>query len=109
MLLPCLQVKHEGGTMTAYMIAQVEVQDPEAYSLYTARTPDLISKYGSCFIVRGGNPEALEGQLPGSRIVVIAFEDRAAAERFYHSSEYQEIIPLRHAASTGVACIVDGV
>lgn len=95
--------------MTAYMIAQVEVEDPEAYSLYTARTPDVISRYGGRFIVRGGNPEVLEGALPGSRIVVIAFEDRAAAERFYRSPEYQEIIPLRLAASTGVSCIVDGV
>ncbi len=95
--------------MTAYMIAQVEVADPDAYSLYTAQTPGLIEQYGGRFVVRGGNPEVLEGTLPGSRIVVIAFDDRAAAERFYRSPEYQKILPLRLAASTGISCIVDGV
>ncbi len=95
--------------MTAYIIAQIEVKDPEAYSRYTARTPDVIASFGGRFVVRGGDPEVLEGSLPGSRIVVIAFDDRATAQRFYHSPAYQEILPLRLAASTGVSCIVEGV
>ncbi len=94
--------------MTAYLIAQIEVNDPEAYSRYTARTPDVIAQFGGRFVVRGGDPEVLEGSLPGSRVVVVAFENRAAARRFYDSPEYQEILPLRLAASTGVSCIVDG-
>ncbi len=94
--------------MTAYLIAQIDVQDPEAYSLYTARTPAVIAQFGGRFVVRGGNPEVLEGRLVGQRIVVIAFPERAAAERFYRSPDYQAILPLRLAASTGASCIVDG-
>ncbi|GAB5467647.1 MAG: hypothetical protein Kilf2KO_06770 [Rhodospirillales bacterium] len=95
--------------MTAYIIAQIEVTDPDAYSLYTAQTPGVVAAHGGTFIVRGGDPEVLEGSLPGSRIVVIAFADRAAAQGFYNSDAYQEILPLRLAAATGAACIVDGV
>ena len=94
--------------MTAYVIAQIEVKDPEAYKLYTARTPAAIEQFGGRFIVRGGNPEVIEGSLPGSRVVVIEFADRAAAERFYHSAEYQEILPLRLKAASGALCIVEG-
>ncbi len=94
--------------MTAYLIAQIEVKDPEGYSRYTARTPDVIAKFGGRFIVRGGDPDVLEGKLPGGRVVVIAFADRAAAETFYHSEDYQAILPLRLAASSGAVCIVQG-
>ncbi len=94
--------------MTAYLIAQVDVKDPEAYTLYTDRTPAVVESFGGRFIVRGGNPNVLEGALVGPRVVVIAFPDRETAERCYHSPEYQEIIPLRQAASTGALCIVDG-
>ncbi len=94
--------------MTAYVIAQIEVKDPEAYKRYTDRTPGVIEQYGGRFIVRGGNPEVLEGKLAGSRVVVIEFPDRAAAERFYHSAEYQEILPLRLNVAGGALCIVEG-
>ena len=60
-------------------------------------------------LVRGGEPDAIEGQMPGQRIVVIEFADRAAAKKFMTSPEYQAIIGIRHAASTGAGVIVDGV
>jgi len=94
--------------VTAYVIAMIEVADPGAYSTYTARTPDVIAQFGGRFVVRGGDPQVLEGTLPGSRVVVIAFPDRGRAEEFYRSNAYQEILPLRLAAATGSLCIVDG-
>ena len=48
--------------MSAYLIAEVEVTDPEAYKAYMARTPAAIHKHGGRFIVRGGgNAVSLEG------------------------------------------------
>lgn len=95
--------------MPAYLIAQVDVTDPEAYKLYAARTPGVIEQYGGRFVVRGGDPAALEGELAAPRVVVIAFADRAAVRRFYDSPEYQAIVPLRKAASKGSIMVVDGV
>jgi len=95
--------------MAAFVIALIDVTDPEAYKLYTAHTPRVIEQYGGRFVVRGGNPEALEGELAASRFVVIEFADRAAAKRFYESSDYQEIVPLRQAASSGRMAVVDCV
>lgn len=51
---------------------------------------------------------SLEGAAP-NRVVVIEFPDKATAERFYHSPDYQEILRLRFATSTGRLFIVEGV
>ena len=94
--------------IAAYIIAEIDVTDPEAYKAYTARTPAAIQKYGGKFIVRGGgNTLSLEGA-PPQRIVVIEFPDKAAAERFYRAPDYQEILKLRLAASIGRMFIVEG-
>jgi uncharacterized protein (DUF1330 family) len=95
--------------MAAYIIAEIEVSDPETYDKYKARTPGVIEQYGGRFIVRGGKAQVLEGDRQTERLVVIEFPDVAAARRFYDSPEYQAIIGLRHRASKGRLILVDGV
>jgi uncharacterized protein (DUF1330 family) len=51
----------------------------------------------------------VEGGWSPGRIVVVEFPDMAAARRFYHSPEYQKILPLRLRASKGKAILVEGV
>ena len=50
----------------------------------------------------------LEGEPWAHRLVIIQFPDLAAAQGFYDSPEYQEIIPLRTRASDGALLIVEG-
>ncbi len=94
--------------MPAYIIGEIEITDPETYKRYTAQTPGVIGKFGGRYIVRGGNGEAVEGAAP-KRVVVIEFPDKATAKRFYNSPEYQEILKIRHSASSGRLFLVDGV
>ena len=94
--------------MAAYIVAQVKVTDPDAYQAYRQATPGVIAKFGGRFIIRGGEPEVLEGNWQVQRLVVIAFDSVEAARRFYHSPEYQEIVPLRQAASEGTLAILPG-
>jgi len=94
--------------MAAYIIAEVEVSDPETYATYRAQTPGVIARYGGRFIVRGGAAETLEGEREPARLVVIEFPDRDAARRFYDSPEYQAIIGLRQRAATSRVILVEG-
>ena len=94
--------------MAAYLIANVDVKDPDAYQNYVAQTPGLVEKFGGKFIVRGGDFEMLEGQLPLARVVVLEFADMDAARKFYHSPEYQEVLKIRLAAAESQAFLVDG-
>ncbi|MEZ5818313.1 MAG: DUF1330 domain-containing protein [Hyphomicrobiaceae bacterium] len=94
--------------MTAYVIAEVEVTDAEAYKLYADKAPGVTLPAGGKYLARAGHVEALEGEPPRSRVVVIEFEDLEKARAFYYGKAYQEIIPLRQAASKGRLFLVDG-
>jgi uncharacterized protein (DUF1330 family) len=94
--------------MSAYLIANVDVRDPDAYQDYRSRTGAIVEKHGGRLIVRGGTVHHLEGEPWAHRLVVIQFPDLAAARGFYDSPEYQAIIPLRTGVSNGALLIVEG-
>jgi uncharacterized protein (DUF1330 family) len=95
--------------MPAYLVAEMEVSDPETYARYRTQVPEVIAAYSGRFLVRGGSTEAKEGTPPAGRVVVIEFPDMVAARRFYHSPDYQAILPLRLTASQGRLYLVEGV
>ncbi len=95
--------------MAGYIIARVNVTDPEKYQDYTAVTPGLIAKYGGCFIVRGGETATLEGPEETGRIVVVEFDSLEQAKAMYESEEYQAAIKLRAGAATAQFIAVAGV
>ena len=94
--------------MAAYVIAEVDVKDVEKYKLYADRAPGVTQPAGGKYLARAGKVECLEGTPPKSRVVVIEFKDMEAARAFYYGRAYQEIIPLRQAASEGRLFLVEG-
>jgi uncharacterized protein (DUF1330 family) len=74
--------------LTAYVIAEVKVSDPQRYEGYKALSPGAIRSAGGRFIVRGGAVEVLEGKWNPDRIVVVEFDNMAAAKAFYESALY---------------------
>ena len=94
--------------MPAYVFVDVEVTDPDTYQSYATQVPPLVKQYGGKYLVRGGNPEKVEGDRQPSRVVILAFDDKAAAKRFYNSAEYQQIIGLRHRAATSSMILLEG-
>ena len=94
--------------MTAYIIARIDVTDPQDYMTYASQTVALAEKAGGRFLVKGGEQETVEGEAR-SRQVLIEFPDRAAAIAWYNSAEYQEILPIALRASVRDIVVVDGV
>lgn len=95
--------------MTAFIIASVNVTNPEKYKEYQALTPEAIAKNGGKFVVRGGAMEVLEGQWPRPRVVVIQFDSMDAAKRFYSSAEYTAARALREGAAEFSMIVVEGI
>ena len=95
--------------MAAYVIADMHIDNPDAYATYRAGVPATLEKYGGTFRVRGGAVEQGEGTWQPGRVVVIEFKDMAAAKAWYHSPEYQAILPIRLGASHGSLIFVQGV
>ena len=94
--------------MSAYLIANVDVHDPDG--LRSVSQPHRRHRRAAWwrFIVRGGTVHQLEGEPWAHRLVIIQFPDLAAAQGFYDSPEYQEVIPLRTLVSDGALLIVEG-
>jgi uncharacterized protein (DUF1330 family) len=95
--------------MAAYVIADVDIADPEKYKEYTAHTPESIAAHGGRFIARGGRCEVLEGEWEPGRVVVIEFPSMDAALGWYRSDDYQELAKIRQSASTAKILVVEGV
>ena len=81
--------------MPAYVIVDIDVTDPERYEQYKAATPATLEAGGGRFLVRGGEVTILEGDWQPSHLVVLEFENVAAAERWYESAAYQAAKKLR--------------
>lgn len=92
----------------AYLLAQVTIEDPEGYEAYRSQTGAIVDRFGGRFIVRGGTLHPLEGQPDFERLVIIEFPDLESAQGFYHSREYQELIPHRTANSTATLFFAEG-
>jgi uncharacterized protein (DUF1330 family) len=95
--------------VAAYVIASIDVTDPDLYAEYRAQVPATIEQYGGRFVVRGGDKEVLEGSWDPPRIVVLEFPDADTARRWHSSEEYAPLIELRQRASNGHLVLVDGV
>jgi uncharacterized protein (DUF1330 family) len=94
--------------MAAYVLAEVEVTNPEGYKEYTSHVPATIARYGGRFLVRGGASEALEGDWPKVRRVIIEFPDLATAKRWWQSPEYEKPKAMRLANSKGRLILLEG-
>jgi len=94
--------------MPAYIIAQINITNPDKYAEYAKLAGPANAKYNGRFLVRGGNKHTLEGDIPYQRIVVTEFPDVDSAKRFYNSVEYQAAREKRLGAADFNMVIVEG-
>jgi uncharacterized protein (DUF1330 family) len=94
--------------MEAFVIAAETIKDESKFAEYRKAVPATLEAFGGKFVVRGGDQKLLEGEWPHSRLVIIEFPSREAAEGWYYSPEYQNIIGLRHGSSAGNLVLVEG-
>lgn len=95
--------------MAAYLIAKVEIDNPEIYADYTAKSPEIIEKFGGKFLSRAGAMDVLEGDDFSGRIVIVEFPDRTAACNFYRSEEYQAARLIREPIASAQFIVVEGI
>ncbi|WP_412736581.1 DUF1330 domain-containing protein [Krasilnikovia sp. MM14-A1259] len=94
--------------MTVYAIAQLSIHDRDGYGRYVAAFMPVLQQYGGRLLVADEQPEIVEGQWDGDKVVVVAFPDRDALIAWANSAEYQQISKDRHAATNGVVLAVRG-
>jgi uncharacterized protein (DUF1330 family) len=95
--------------MPAYVIVETDITDPEQYEQYKAAAAKAVTASGGRYVVRGGELAVFEGDWDPARLVVLEFEDLAAARRWYESAGYQEAKRLREGAARLRMVAVQGV
>jgi len=93
--------------MSAYVIVEIEVTDPDEYAAYGKLAEASVTRHGGRFLVRGGETEVIEGEW-SPRMVVLEFEDLDAIRRWYHSEDYQACVGMRLRSSKGRMIAVAG-
>ena len=94
--------------MAAYLIADIEVRDREAYEEYRKRVPASLLPYDGKFIARGGATETLEGDWQPARIIVIEFPTAERAKAWWNSAEYRDAKAMRQRAASTRMILVEG-
>jgi len=96
--------------MSAFLIVDTKISNPEAYEEYKAQARPIAEKYGGVYRARGGALEVIEDDLwTPTRLVIVEFPDMASAQAFAHSKEYAPVAALRHANAECTVVILDGV
>ena len=97
-----------GAAPKAYVVAEIDVKDREAYRDYVAAAFPVIQKYGGRFLTRGGTTVAVEGRPPAERVMIIEFASLEQAKAFEYSKDYTQIAPLRQRSADSRLFIVEG-
>lgn len=94
--------------MTAIIIGRMQVHSRDWMADYFEKIPLVVEAHSGRFLVRGGDPEKLEGdeRLPDAAFI-LEFPDREHAKKFWDSDEFQKLAVLRRSGSTLDAFLVD--
>lgn len=95
--------------MSAYIIADVTVTNPEQMAEYRVWSTRAMQEFGAEVLVRGGTIEVLEGDWHPTRLVVLKFTDLAQAKAMYHSETYTHARKIRENAGIMRMLVVEGV
>lgn len=96
--------------MSAYAYVEVTVTNPEGMGPYRDKVSDTVAAHGGKYLVLGGETEVLEGNIGEHAMkVLLEFPTMEAARGWYHSPEYQAIIPSRVQSSDCNFLLIDGV
>ena len=95
--------------MAGYVIAELDVTDPEGFERYRTLVPATIERYGGRYLARGGSSEPVEGGWTPKRIVNLEFPSVERASDWLDSEDYAEARGIRQRSANTKSIIVEGV
>lgn len=92
--------------MSAYLLGQVTVHDPDGFRPYIRETSELIARHGGEVLDVVRASEVLEGAWPaGALTALVRFPSEEALRAFWDSPGNQRMKKLRNATSTSNVAI----
>ena len=95
--------------MSAYVVVDVEVTNPDAYEEYRRLAGASVEQHGGRYVARGGQTAVFEGGWSPRRLVILEFPSLDQARRWYESEEYDAAKRVRVGSATMQMVAVEGV
>ena len=95
--------------MSAFLIVDTKIKNPEIYEEYKKLAKPIAEKFGGTYRARGGDIDLIEDTLwTPTRVVIIEFPDSKSARAFVDSEDYAPVKPLRTENADCTLFILDG-
>ena len=94
--------------MAAYLVSRVRITDASRFDAYRAASKPILESFGGEYVARCDKVEALDGNFPGGRVVLMRFPDTATARAFWNSAEYRKARAAREGAAIMRLVCVEG-
>jgi len=94
--------------MPAYVVAGLEITDREEFQKYREQVVATVKRHGGTYVMRGGQPEKLEGTWTPHRVSILEFPNAERARAWYESPEYLAIVGSRQRAARTDLVLVHG-
>ena len=96
--------------MSAYMVAQVQIDDPDEYQKYLAGFLPIFERYGGKLLVTTKfETEVIEGEWAYPRTVIMKFPSLDHAHRWHNDPDYQVLAEHRWRSSQANLVLVEGL
>ena len=90
-----------------YLVANIRVTDQERFQQFSGMAGPIIQKFGGKVLARGPGADRHEGTLSGI-VMMIEFDSKEIAEKFYFSEDYQAAKAVRDECSETDLMIIEG-
>jgi uncharacterized protein (DUF1330 family) len=95
--------------MSAYVIVEFTVKDPDVYREKYAHLAGRTAKEHGGEVIAAGSLEFLHGDSSLTSVALVRFSDHETALGWYNSPQYQELSGIRSVAMDARFSLVDGL
>lgn len=93
--------------MSAFLIVHATITDMDKLKDYSESAALTLKTFGAEVMFKGKVTDILSGDHHSKMSIVIKFADQQTLNNWYHSKDYQALIPLRESAMTAVFISVE--
>ena len=95
--------------MACYVVADVNITNPEQIAEFIEVTPATVRQYGGKYLIRGGSFEVAQGDWTPSRLVEIEFAGMDQAWAWFDSPEFERPRQIQARSGNSNFVFVEGV
>lgn len=95
--------------MPAYVIVNVDINDPVAFEDYVRNVPPIVRKFGGEYLAVSDTPEVIEGHWQPHRLVLVRFPDMHTVRSFLSAPEYAPWKELRQQVTRSDMVAIEGL